>query len=258
MLTVTTSWDDGHQLDLRTAALLERYGVRGTFYISEKYATPRLSEEEIRSLRPFHEVGAHTVTHPDLTMLPEAEALREMVEGKAWLEAVLGEEVPLFCYPSGRLNKRVVELAKEAGFRGARTTAFGATRPPEDPFFLGTTIQAYPFPLRKLDKDHYYWGKILQPLSERYSSLRSLGVPLSAMTSWGAAAAAAFEHALAHDGMFHLWGHSWEIERYGLWDDLEDLLKRMSEKKDRVRFVTNGELLGVLPLAASDEGAPAE
>ncbi|MCE9643653.1 polysaccharide deacetylase family protein [Candidatus Parcubacteria bacterium] len=245
MLTVTTSWDDGHKLDLRTAALLERYGVRGTFYISEKYAEPRLTEEEIRSLLLFHEVGAHTVTHPDLTKLSEAEALREMVEGKAWLEAVLGQEVPLFCYPSGRYSARVVELVKEAGFQGARTTASGVTEPPQDPFLIGTTVQVYPFPFRKLDRKNYYWGKLFQPLSERYGSFRSLGVPLSAMTSWRSAALAAFDHALAGGGVFHLWGHSWELERYGLWDDLEWLLARMSERKGEVRFVGNGELLGI-------------
>jgi len=252
MLTVTTSWDDGHKLDLRTAKLLERYGVRGTFYISEKYAEPRLTEEEIRSLAPLHEVGAHTVTHPDLTKIPEAEALREMVEGKAWLEAILGEEVPLFCYPSGRHNKRVVELAKEAGFQGARTTAFGSISVSKDPFLLGTTIQVYPFPLRKLGKDKYYWGKLFQPLSERYASLRSLGVPITSMASWRAVALATFEHALKSGEVFHLWGHSWEIDRYGMWEDLEWLLARIAERKDEVRFVTNGELIGV----SKTEAAP--
>ena len=31
---VTTSWDDGHKLDLKLAALLKKYNIKGTFYIS--------------------------------------------------------------------------------------------------------------------------------------------------------------------------------------------------------------------------------
>ena len=27
-----------------------------------------------------------------------------------------------------------------------------------------------------------------------------------------------------HGGCFHLWGHSWEIEEKGLWNDLEEIL----------------------------------
>ena len=29
----TTSWDDGHPSDLHVADLLERYGMKGTFYL---------------------------------------------------------------------------------------------------------------------------------------------------------------------------------------------------------------------------------
>ena len=30
---ITTSWDDGHPLDLRVAELLAKYGLQGTFYV---------------------------------------------------------------------------------------------------------------------------------------------------------------------------------------------------------------------------------
>ena len=31
---VTTSWDDGHSLDMKLYNLLEEYGLKGTFYIT--------------------------------------------------------------------------------------------------------------------------------------------------------------------------------------------------------------------------------
>src|SRR5688500_11915407 len=34
---VTTSWDDGHPLDIRLAEMLARHGVAGTFYVPLRY-----------------------------------------------------------------------------------------------------------------------------------------------------------------------------------------------------------------------------
>ena len=69
MLTITTSWDDGDLYDTTLAALLDQYGVKGTFYITKHFRPSRLSEEEIRSLAKRHEVGAHTLMHPDFTII---------------------------------------------------------------------------------------------------------------------------------------------------------------------------------------------
>ena len=47
---VTTSWDDGHPLDIRLAEMLARYGVLGTFYIPMHYGRrPVVTEDEIQS-----------------------------------------------------------------------------------------------------------------------------------------------------------------------------------------------------------------
>lgn len=42
--------------------------------------------------------------------------------------------------------------------------------------------------------------------------------------------------------VFHLWGHSWEIEKYGMWEELEKFLEYVSSYSD-VKFVTNKELV---------------
>ena len=33
------------------------------------------------------------------------------------------------------------------------------------------------------------------------------------------------EKAVAEDSIWHLWGHSWEIEKFGMWDALENVLR---------------------------------
>ncbi len=89
-----------------------------------------LPVETLRSLAgaPGVTIGAHTLSHPMLAKHPEAEARREIIESKAWLEAALGMPVRHFAYPvgdPGSAGPREFSLAKEAGFASAVTTRPG-------------------------------------------------------------------------------------------------------------------------------------
>jgi len=247
-LIVTTSWDDGDVLDVRLADLLTRYGIRGTFYITKEYRPERLSDEQIRSIAGAHEIGTHTLTHPDLRFLSEEEAGKEILGGKQWLEELLSSEVSMFCYPRGHYNAAISSAVKEAGFRGARTTELGSIALPSNPFDLKTTIQIYPFPLRKLNKDQYCWGRLLEPYRQRATGLRALGVSTFAMRSWLSTARATFDAALTKGDVFHLWGHSWEIEKYGMWEELGIVLQYVANRKDCV-YSTNKEVLESMSIA---------
>ncbi len=239
---VTTSWDDGDILDMRLASLLERYGVKGTFYITKEYRKERVSDDGIRKLTRFHEIGAHSLTHPDLRAVSEEQKMSEMSGGKAWLEGVLGREVPMFCYPRGYYDEASIAAAKTAGFRGARTTKLGSVSRTLNPFEMDTTLQVYPFPFRKHDASHYYWGKLLEPYSQRAPALHALGVSTFSMSSWQGVARAAFTKAKEQNGVFHLWGHSWEIEKYNMWGELEDFLRYLRNQND-CAFVINSALI---------------
>lgn len=245
MFKVTTSWDDGDILDKRLANLLQRYGVKGTFYITKNYnreGRERLSETDIQHISIFHEIGAHTLTHPDLRTLSK-EKLREEIGGsKKWLEEIVGKEINMFCYPKGLYNDVSIRITKEARFIGARTTKMGSINKNNNPFELPTTIQIYPFPFRKINKNTYYWSKLFQPFIERSGVLRKIGVPIFSMQSWLSISKKTFDIALEKGEVFHLWGHSWEIEKYGMWDELEKLLQYIS-KKQSCEYVTNSELL---------------
>jgi peptidoglycan/xylan/chitin deacetylase (PgdA/CDA1 family) len=100
-------------------------------------ASPMMRHDEVLKLhRAGVSIGGHTVTHPILASLPEAEARREIVEGRRALEAITGAPVDLFAYPNGRPNAdydaRTVGLVREAGFSAAVSTAWGAARPGVD------------------------------------------------------------------------------------------------------------------------------
>ena len=42
MKIITTSWDDGHPLDFKLAELLNKYNLKGTFYIPRSNAEHRV------------------------------------------------------------------------------------------------------------------------------------------------------------------------------------------------------------------------
>lgn len=233
MLYVTTSWDDGDVLDLRLAALLERYKAKGTFYIAQTYQDHRLSEAQILELAHTQEVGAHTLNHPHLPRLTRGGKYKEVKGSKDWLERVLGREVPMFCYPFGDYDNESVEVVKEAGFKGARTVVSARTDK-GTAYEMPTTLQVYPFPFHKRRR--------FEPLRQRYQTYSALGVSPWQMTSWQRATRAAFDVAYANGGVFHLWGHSWEVDENTMWDELDAFLKYAASKPD-VRFVTNSELI---------------
>jgi peptidoglycan/xylan/chitin deacetylase (PgdA/CDA1 family) len=241
MTKVTTSWDDGDVLDLRVAELLEKYGLTGTFYITETYREKRLSEAEIRKISEGHEIGAHTLTHPNLKKISSEEKRREIAGGKAWLEQIIGKNVDMFCYPSGRYDEEAAMIAKESGFRGARTTHM-ASVDTGSAYEMLTTLSVYPMPFRKKGPNAFYWRRLLEPLVQRGPSFQKLGVSPWAMRSFEALGKAAFDIAKERDGVFHLWGHSWEVEQYDLWDELEAVFAYVGNRSDCI-YVTNGDLL---------------
>lgn len=58
------------------------------------------------------ELGAHTVTHPDLTVLRRADAEREMCESRFEIEQRTGLPVRSFAFPYGAVNGKVQALAQ--------------------------------------------------------------------------------------------------------------------------------------------------
>jgi peptidoglycan/xylan/chitin deacetylase (PgdA/CDA1 family) len=100
-----------------------------------------MTRDQVRALHNAGmEIGGHTVTHPILTRLAPQAAEREIADGKAALEAIVGGAIALFAYPNGKPAEDFapdhVEMARKAGFRAAVTTSWGAARQSSDVFQL--------------------------------------------------------------------------------------------------------------------------
>ncbi len=227
---VTTSWDDGHLLDIRLASLLKKYDIKGTFYIAprnrELPPDTRLSNVQIKELSQWFEIGAHTMTHPRLTTLSDQEAEKEIRDSKLYLEEVVGRPVTSFCYPQGYYTSVHMKLVQEADFALARTVRRFAMQVGDSPYALPTTLHTY-----------RHW-------SDAVPILRAVGWKkfLSCYFSWEVLAKELFDQCLVRGGVFHLWGHSWETDRRGDWQRLERVLQYIANRPG-VTYITNRELL---------------
>lgn len=179
-----SSWDDGDVLDIKIVELLRKYNLPGTFYIPGLISDPAILE-----IYEGFDIGGHTVSHPpDLKMLNEDELLWEIHENKVGLETVTKKKVDKFCYPRGRYDQRAINILKSLGFKSARTTKVLKVDS-VNPFETDTTIHVY----QRNEYNGVDWVKMATEMLELIES---------------------------QGGTFHIWGHSWEIERDQNWQKL--------------------------------------
>lgn len=86
------------------------------------------------------EIGAHTVNHPILTNINLDMARQEIVNGKAYLENLLGCRIKYFAYPNGLpvtdYTEEHVKILPDLGFEAAVSTCIGSAHTSSDIFQL--------------------------------------------------------------------------------------------------------------------------
>jgi len=234
---ITTSWDDGHPLDIKLAELLKKYSIKGTFYVPiRNWANDSISVEGIKQLAKDFEIGGHTYNHAILTQIPEYRMDLELIESKKEIEKILDKKIISFCYPLGQFNDTIKDLVKKAGYVGARTAKLFRINF-EDNFEFDPTIHAAN---RKLISK----GKGMLEI-KNIEFLSSLLLKGKIFKTWDKIANESLMYVLKNGGIWHLWGHSWEIEQDKNWEILEDVLKFAQSKGQEygAEFLTNGEIL---------------
>jgi peptidoglycan/xylan/chitin deacetylase (PgdA/CDA1 family) len=231
---VTISVDDGHITDFRTAELLNRYGLQATFYIPARNPErPVMSENEVRELGRGFEIGGHTMNHKPLKSLTDAQAYDEILQGKQWLEDILGKPAVSFCYPRGKFNRATPALVRKAGFAGARTCLYNLHTFPADPFLWGLSTHAY---------SHSKGIQIRHAVLERnFAGMVNFLHTYHGTTDWQQHFAHALNHVEEHGGIAHLYLHSWEIDELSQWQQLEAVFAEISQR-DSLHKTTNGAL----------------
>jgi len=147
-------FDDGLKSNMIAADILEQSHLTATFFIcsgtisgdsiTDVYSNKEyLSVDDIKSLadRGF-EIGSHSVTHLDLTLLSTDDLRIELSQSKEDLERVINKPVTSLSFPYGIWNNHVVDIAKEVGYQKFAVYNFEAKENQID-IFHSTGI--YPF-----------------------------------------------------------------------------------------------------------------
>ena len=233
---LTTSWDDGHPLDLRVAELLGEFGLTGTFYVPRTARSGTMNDAQLREIAGRFEIGGHTLDHCYLTAASDQEASRQITGAKAWVEETVGKPCVMFCPPAGKYAARHLEMIRRAGYIGLRSVELLSGDPPRSRdglMIMGTTLQA--FPHRRLA---YVRNTLKRGAVGNLVRCIRHGCP----ADWERLAEALAQDVLSSGGVFHLWGHSWEIDRTGQWPQFRRVLKRLSELFGPQQRMTNSQV----------------
>jgi len=150
--SVALTFDDGYRNFIQFGApVLAEAGFPATVFVVAGYCgraagwpgqsddmrgLPLMSWSELSELRQSGiALGAHTVNHPDLRTLPDAQVIHELDASRAAVEDRTGIPAVSFAYPYGGCDARVRKLASER-FRLACGTRLLPTRSDSDLYNL--------------------------------------------------------------------------------------------------------------------------
>ena len=178
---VVLTFDDGCETDLLAAAPVlhgARFGA--TFYITVGFLGKRgyLSHSQLLELSDQgFDIGCHSMTHSYLSDCLDDRLQQELAGAKTELEQITGRRVEHFSCPGGRWSPRVVEVARQAGYRSIVTSHPAANPLQADPFFLGrvavmrgTSLEDF----QRLCQGHGLWKLQVRDLT-RSSARRLFG-----------------------------------------------------------------------------------
>lgn len=83
-----------------------------------------------------HEIGSHTLTHPNLPQLSPKAAREEIFDSKKKLEDMFSRPIRHFCYPYGGWDETMRALVEEAGYETATSIISDCNPVDADAFLL--------------------------------------------------------------------------------------------------------------------------
>lgn len=110
--------DGGRSFYDEIAPVLERYGLKGIFFITTKYIdTPNfLTRQQIRELYDRgHIIGSHSHTHANLAKLSVDACKEEWRNSIEILKSIIGEDITYASIPGGYCTQKVVFAAFDNG-----------------------------------------------------------------------------------------------------------------------------------------------
>ena len=220
---LTFSYDDGVDQDIKFIEILDKNGLKCTFNLNsdllgkpgqlireEKHVSHnKIAPEKVRSVYEGHEVATHSLTHPYLTRLSDADVIREIENDRIKLSEVVGYEVVGHAYPMGDCDNRVARLIENhTGVKYARTVISTHN------FDIQTDLHLFnPSVYHHREMDEMF------RLGEEFLKLDP-----------------------EEPKLFYIWGHAYEFDIHDDWQRFEEFLEMMSGRAD-IFYGTNKECL---------------
>jgi len=212
--------------------LLEKYNLKATFYIPlTNPENPVMEKSAMREISRLQEIGCHTLNHIYLNCLNDKDAEYEITECKVQMEEIIGKQVDAFCFPGGKFSERDLMNVKKAGYLFARTTKLMAISNPMLNL-MNTSIQVY---------NHSSFTLLMHCLlNMNISPIKHTSFFMHYNKNFLKLAENYISSNNDTNSVFHIWGHSFEIEQYNLWSQVEDLFKMLSNYEN-AKFLNNTE-----------------
>lgn len=214
----TLSYDDGVKADLRLLEIMQKNGLKGTFNLNSRLFDcecwhGRMDEEA--TFNAFacsgQEVALHGARHIFLNKVPLAEAVKEVVDNRQYLEEKFGRIVRGMAYAYNGFTPDIKRVIKDCGVVYARTT---------------NSTETFAIP-----EDFLEWNPTCHHTSQKLGELADKFLNSSPEEE--------FKHR--EGWLFYVWGHSYEYDDNGDWNVIESLAERLNGRGD-VWFATNIEI----------------
>ena len=210
------SWDDGAQEDRRLFELHEKYRIPGMFFVPTRNREGRsvLTPEMLRGAESSYvSFGGHTENHVYLTEIPPEQVDGEIARNKRYLEDTLGHGIDHFCLPGGKYNESILKAA----FRHYQTVRTADTMKfRHEGKLLKPSFHIYPRGNKSL----------LGNAARNHSIAQLLYVAVHFREDYFSLIRDLLDRESKKEGnTVVLWGHSWELEKFSLWDEVEAIMK---------------------------------
>jgi hypothetical protein len=209
------TFDDGHPDDFRLIRLFEKYKLPLMLFIP-RYNNENtvISKEDIRNIKSeIIEIGSHTYNHTRLNIIDKKIIYYELLNGKKYLEDILSKPIDHFCFPGGQFNNSSMKIAKDlfSTIRTAETMCLIHNKPIINTFFHFFNRQKKSLLFNSLRNNNLNFG-VLNCLyySSSYFDFIKKYISYSSLHN--------------NNDEIVIWGHSWELTKYNLWQELDDLL----------------------------------
>lgn len=131
---IIITFDDGYKDAYEKAyPILQKYGMKGTFYIVVNFVDEDLylTWDQIKEMQAGGMAfGSHTMNHANMASktMTDTRKMYELIQSKKILEQELGTTVNNFCYPGGQATTKTVDQVYDAEYKTATSTRMGVAQ----------------------------------------------------------------------------------------------------------------------------------